>query len=121
MTQLLKFVTLALAVAPWACAFPAYRSLGGLSPEELDAILPGLHIAPPEGPPPPPTDNSTRLVYDEAHPYIAPGPNDQRGPCPGFNTLANHGVSVLPYFCIILINVGACSISIVMVLSLRLS
>lgn len=24
-------------------------------------------------------------------PFIAPGPTDQRGPCPGMNTLANHG------------------------------
>jgi hypothetical protein len=28
---------------------------------------------------------------DAAHPFIAPGPTDQRGPCPGLNTLANHG------------------------------
>ncbi|GAA5853084.1 hypothetical protein JCM8547_000195 [Rhodosporidiobolus lusitaniae] len=28
---------------------------------------------------------------DAAHPYKAPGPTDQRGPCPGLNTLANHG------------------------------
>ncbi|KAL0573897.1 hypothetical protein V5O48_008045 [Marasmius crinis-equi] len=26
-----------------------------------------------------------------AHPYMAPGPNDSRSPCPGLNTLANHG------------------------------
>nr|7ZBP_A Chain A, Marasmius rotula UPO [Marasmius rotula]7ZBP_B Chain B, Marasmius rotula UPO [Marasmius rotula]7ZBP_C Chain C, Marasmius rotula UPO [Marasmius rotula]7ZBP_D Chain D, Marasmius rotula UPO [Marasmius rotula] len=26
-----------------------------------------------------------------AHPWKAPGPNDSRGPCPGLNTLANHG------------------------------
>ena len=26
---------------------------------------------------------------DDAHNYIAPGPNDSRGPCPGLNTLAN--------------------------------
>jgi hypothetical protein len=25
------------------------------------------------------------------HPFKAPGPTDQRGPCPGLNTLANHG------------------------------
>ena len=25
------------------------------------------------------------------YPFQAPGPTDQRGPCPGFNTLANHG------------------------------
>lgn len=23
--------------------------------------------------------------------WVAPGPNDSRGPCPGLNTLANHG------------------------------
>ncbi|KAF7351023.1 Cloroperoxidase [Mycena sanguinolenta] len=28
---------------------------------------------------------------DAAHPFIAPGPDDQRGPCPAMNTLANHG------------------------------
>lgn len=28
---------------------------------------------------------------DEEHPWIAPGPGDIRGPCPGLNTLANHG------------------------------
>ncbi|KAH8806860.1 heme-thiolate peroxidase, partial [Flagelloscypha sp. PMI_526] len=30
-------------------------------------------------------------ITDDAHPYQAPGPNDLRGPCPGLNTLANHG------------------------------
>ncbi|KAI9635128.1 uncharacterized protein MKK02DRAFT_32626 [Dioszegia hungarica] len=33
---------------------------------------------------------STR-VPDAAHPFQAPGPTDQRGPCPGLNALANHG------------------------------
>ncbi|KAF7339243.1 Cloroperoxidase [Mycena venus] len=28
---------------------------------------------------------------DPAHPFIAPRPGDQRGPCPAMNTLANHG------------------------------
>ncbi|GAA5848950.1 hypothetical protein JCM9279_004674 [Rhodotorula babjevae] len=28
---------------------------------------------------------------DADHPYMEPGPTDQRGPCPGLNTLANHG------------------------------
>ncbi|TXT05070.1 hypothetical protein VHUM_03890 [Vanrija humicola] len=31
------------------------------------------------------------LGEDEAHPWIAPGPGDHRGPCPGLNTIANHG------------------------------
>lgn len=28
---------------------------------------------------------------DNAHRFIAPGPNDIRGPCPGTNAMANHG------------------------------
>ncbi|ESK91441.1 hypothetical protein Moror_2665 [Moniliophthora roreri MCA 2997] len=36
-----------------------------------------------------------RSPHDEIdwsqHPFQAPGPNDARGPCPGLNTLANHG------------------------------
>ncbi|BEI84632.1 hypothetical protein CcaverHIS002_0500330 [Cutaneotrichosporon cavernicola] len=28
---------------------------------------------------------------DADHPWIAPGPGDLRGPCPGLNTAANHG------------------------------
>ncbi|KAJ6458815.1 Chloroperoxidase [Mycena vulgaris] len=38
-----------------------------------------------------PTDTGLKQIPDAAHPFIAPGPNDQRGPCPGMNTLANHG------------------------------
>ena len=35
--------------------------------------------------------NGETRVPDENHPFQAPGPTDQRGPCPGLNTLANHG------------------------------
>lgn len=30
-------------------------------------------------------------VPDANHPFQAPGPTDQRGPCPGLNAMANHG------------------------------
>ena len=33
----------------------------------------------------------TGPAEDAQHPYIKPGPKDHRGPCPGLNTLANHG------------------------------
>jgi hypothetical protein len=33
----------------------------------------------------------SKMIPDKHHPYIPPGPGDQRGPCPGLNTLANHG------------------------------
>lgn len=93
MNQLIQFVVLALAVAPWANAFPAYRSLGGLSNEHIETLLPRLHVAPPETPPGPLNVSCTKLVYDGAHPFRAPGPRDAQGPCPALNTLANHGVS----------------------------
>ncbi|CAN9232564.1 unnamed protein product [Alternaria alternata] len=32
-----------------------------------------------------------RISTTGDHKYIAPGPNDLRGPCPGINVLANHG------------------------------
>ncbi|KAF9028894.1 Cloroperoxidase [Hymenopellis radicata] len=41
--------------------------------------------------PPRQTDTGTKPIPDADHPFIAPGPNDMRGPCPGLNTLANHG------------------------------
>jgi len=37
------------------------------------------------------TETGLKQIPDAAHPFIAPGPDDQRGPCPAMNTLANHG------------------------------
>ncbi|KAJ7772047.1 Chloroperoxidase [Mycena maculata] len=37
------------------------------------------------------TETGLKQIPDADHPFIAPGPNDQRGPCPAMNTLANHG------------------------------
>ena len=39
------------------------------------------------------------------HKWIAPGPNDLRGPCPGLNALANHGY--FPRSGIVPLSVGA--------------
>ncbi|KAF7329941.1 Cloroperoxidase [Mycena kentingensis (nom. inval.)] len=44
--------------------------------------------------PPAPTETGLKIP-DEAHPFKAPGPDDQRGPCPAMNTLANHGLNML--------------------------
>ncbi|KAJ7029903.1 Chloroperoxidase [Mycena alexandri] len=41
--------------------------------------------------PPQPTDTGLKQIPDADHPFIAPGLDDQRGPCPAMNTLANHG------------------------------
>ncbi|KAJ3559844.1 heme-thiolate peroxidase [Leucocoprinus birnbaumii] len=91
MVSLVPFVTLALASVSSAAAHPAYGSLAGLSREALAEIVPTLEYRRAAGPPPPITYNGTKLVNDAQHPYRRPGPNDMRGPCPGLNTLANHG------------------------------
>lgn len=98
MNRFLKFIALALIAVPLTEAFPSYRSLAGLSEEQLEIILPRLHVAPPEDPPGPQSDTSAKLVDDAAHPWKPTAPNDMRGPCPGLNTLASHGVSVLNAF-----------------------
>ncbi|KAJ7176092.1 Chloroperoxidase [Mycena crocata] len=48
--------------------------------------------------PPQRTDTGLKRIPDADHPFIAPGPNDQRGPCRSYmqlrsamNVLANHG------------------------------
>jgi len=80
------------ALASVAIAFPSYGSLAGLSREELDQIIPTLNYQAPPNPPGPLKDDSTKLVNDAAHPWKPLDKDDIRGPCPGLNTLASHGV-----------------------------
>lgn len=86
---LLPFVRLALAI-------PAYESLAGLTQREVDEFMARNALAPIPPPPGPLTNSGLQLVNDPDHPFITPGPDDIRGPCPGLNTLANHGVSLPP-------------------------
>lgn len=88
----LLLIYLALQFVNTVLAFPSHASLAGLSQSELDAIIPTLERRTPEPPPGPPTDTSSKLVVDPAHPFIPAKPTDIRGPCPGLNTLASHGV-----------------------------
>jgi len=91
---MLSGVLLSVFLALSSCtvgAFPAYRSLAGLSREELDAIIPTLIFTPPPNPPGPLSDTSAKLVNDAAHPWKPLAPGDLRGPCPGLNTLASQG------------------------------
>jgi hypothetical protein len=48
----------------------------------------------PPNPPGPLEFNGTKLVNDRDHPWKPLQKGDIRGPCPGLNTLASHGVSV---------------------------
>ena len=76
-------------------AFPAYQPLFGMTDEEISVFARYNDYVGALPPPGPLQNTSTKLVHDEGHPYIPPGPDDIRGPCPGLNTLASHGVSVL--------------------------
>lgn len=87
-------ITLLLSVE-LASAFPAHGSLAGLSEMQLARILPTLIPSALEPPPGPLNNTSAKIGPDPAHPWIAAGPNDIRGPCPGLNTLASHGVSFM--------------------------
>ncbi|KAH0833050.1 heme-thiolate peroxidase, partial [Lanmaoa asiatica] len=97
----MKLQNFAILAALISCAlgfphltnFPEYRSLVGLSPEEVRAVARTFGSTPgPQPLPPPINDTSAKLVYDAAHPYQPDQPGDIRGPCPGLNTLASHGV-----------------------------
>ncbi|KAE9399088.1 hypothetical protein BT96DRAFT_976037 [Gymnopus androsaceus JB14] len=75
-----------------ASAFPEYRSLAGLSAAEVRAVARTFTSTPGAQPPPPAiNDTSSKLVFDDAHPWEPLRPGDIRGPCPGLNTLASHG------------------------------
>jgi unspecific peroxygenase len=74
-------------------AFPPWASLAGLSDEEIDVFSRTVKVIGAQPPPGPDPNTLTTLVNDAAHPFQPPGPNDIRGPCPGLNTLASHGVT----------------------------
>lgn len=90
MTRLCSVV--ALACASLVLSFPSHRSLAGLSYAELQHIIPTLPARRAEPPPGPLNDTSAKLVNDKSHPWKPLRPGDMRGPCPGLNTLASHGV-----------------------------
>jgi hypothetical protein len=96
MVSLVNFVTLALALTSYATAFPAHQSLAGLSKKELGQIIPTLEYRQAPDLPPRMEFNGTKLVNDDAHPWQLLRDGDIRGPCPGLNTLASHGVRDVP-------------------------
>ncbi len=92
MVGLLNFVALAFALASSATAFPSHVSLAGLAREESNKTAPTDDFQLPESPPGPLKVNGTKLVNDAEHPWQPLKEGDIRGPCPGLNTLASHGV-----------------------------
>ncbi|RXW17616.1 heme-thiolate peroxidase [Candolleomyces aberdarensis] len=51
----------------------------------------GFGAVDPPPPPGPPQFTGTKLVHDGDHPWQPLRNGDERGPCPGMNTLASHG------------------------------
>jgi hypothetical protein len=90
--RFLSYLSIILLNLHGTVAFPSYGSLARFSRSELEAIIPTLKEGVPETPPGPLNDTSAKLVNDKYHPWKPAGKNDIRGPCPGLNTLASHGV-----------------------------
>ena len=98
--KLIRFLGFsALTFVSVVSGFPAYGSLAGLSIEERNLIISRLQVRQAEPAPGPSNDTSAKLVNDKDHPWKPLQPGDIRGPCPGLNTLASHGVRhVKKYF-----------------------
>lgn len=64
--------------ASYAAAYPS------LAVEKRDPVNPFINPNPGWSP-------SQLIDVTGEHAFVAPGPNDLRGPCPGLNALANHG------------------------------
>ncbi|KAJ7936150.1 Chloroperoxidase [Mycena leptocephala] len=82
-----SFSLLLLAVPPLFIAvnaWPNIRDAPFTTVDIQDGQTGTLMVLPPRQ-----TDTGTKRVPDADHPFIAPGPNDMRGPA--MNTLANHG------------------------------
>ncbi|KZT33639.1 Cloroperoxidase [Sistotremastrum suecicum HHB10207 ss-3] len=79
LSRALKLST-ALLCFSGAVAFPSASAPPGSAQKGVLIVVPPVS-----------NDTGIKMVPDNAHPFQAPGPNDQRGPCPGLNTLANHG------------------------------
>ncbi|KZV85624.1 hypothetical protein EXIGLDRAFT_775354 [Exidia glandulosa HHB12029] len=68
-----------------------HAPLIGRTDEEIEASARSYPGGGPQPLPPPIKDTCVKLVYDAAHPFMKPTKGQMRGPCPGMNTLANHG------------------------------
>ncbi|KIJ48622.1 hypothetical protein M422DRAFT_247470 [Sphaerobolus stellatus SS14] len=89
---MVKFTAFALlTIVRLAVAFPLYESLAGIGERKITEFTVRYGVSNIPNPPGPLVDDTIKLVNDRAHPFIPAGPEDIRGPCPGLNTLANHG------------------------------
>ncbi|KZV84535.1 Cloroperoxidase [Exidia glandulosa HHB12029] len=90
--MLLSHVVVVLfAVGASALSMTPHAPLIGRTDEEIEAFARSYPGSGPQPLPPPIEDTGVKLVYDAAHPFMKPTKGQMRGPCPGMNTLANHG------------------------------
>ncbi|WPH01539.1 Hypothetical protein R9X50_00438500 [Acrodontium crateriforme] len=97
------FALSAALLASQVAAFPKMdmRAMEALMTPETMKLAREIHqrrdVAPPQGAGamplvPPPFDAASQYVSTSGqYAFVAPGPTDARGPCPGLNALANHG------------------------------
>ncbi|KAH6912915.1 Chloroperoxidase [Coprinopsis sp. MPI-PUGE-AT-0042] len=89
--SLISFLAAPLVFSTGVFGFPAYQSFAGIEARQQGDIMSTLAPKVPAAPPGPLDFLGTKLVNNPSHPFIAPKKSDLRGPCPGLNTLANHG------------------------------
>ena len=89
-----QFIVIAVALlSPVTRAFLQHTSLAGLSERDVNFAQTKFKAVVPPPPPGPLKYDGTKRVDDHKHPWMPPRRGDIRGPCPGLNTMASHGVS----------------------------
>ncbi|EJD42721.1 heme-thiolate peroxidase [Auricularia subglabra TFB-10046 SS5] len=88
--RIATLLALQLAAAN-ALAVQPYESLAGLSDDEVAEFSRSVKVVGAQPIPPPIKNTRSKLVNDREHPWKPLRAGDQRGPCPGLNTLASHG------------------------------
>ena len=88
-------LTILLLTLSTSFALPGYADRMKRQVEDTSSG-PGGPISAVDPPPPPgpPSFIGAKLVNDPAHPWMPLRDGDERGPCPGMNTLASHGVGI---------------------------
>ena len=92
-----SFVTLpGLALVAQVSCFP-HLAMDSMTDALRDEALAKRQASPPQGAgalpllPPPFDAKAQKIDVSGSHKFVAPGPGDARGQCPGLNALANHG------------------------------